>query len=248
MVSVQLGSAPKRQRTRSPASNGIRARTDRAGNEDERERAGQKLPEAVRSEITASVRGSQRDRVLRAMGLAAESFARGRYTEALKVLQPVAGLAPEASSVRELLGLTFYRLGRWREASRHLGAYHRITGSYDQYPALADCYRAMGHHRKVEELCEELRRADPPPDCRVEGRLVLAGSRADRGDLKGAIAVLDTVPNLRHPAERHLRQWYALADLYERAGEIGHARDLFARVVRYDAQAWDAAERLAALS
>ncbi|MGH8987732.1 MAG: tetratricopeptide repeat protein, partial [Acidimicrobiales bacterium] len=52
---------------------------------------------------------------------------------------------------------------------------------------------------------------------------------------------------LRNPSDRHLRQWYALADLYERAGDLPRARELFQRVARADAGAYDVAERLDAL-
>ena len=43
-------------------------------------------------------------------------------------------LAPEVAAIRELYGLTLYRLGRWREAVRELRAFHELTGSFDQHP------------------------------------------------------------------------------------------------------------------
>jgi predicted TPR repeat methyltransferase len=49
------------------------------------------------------------------------------------------------------------------------------------------------------------------------------------------------------PVERHLRQWYALADLYERAGDIPKARDLFGRVAAADPDAFDIRSRLRSL-
>ena len=47
--------------------------------------------------------------------------------------------------------------------------------------------------------------------------------------------------------EHHLRLWYALGDLYERAGDIPRARDMFDRVAKRDRAFADVAERLAAL-
>jgi tetratricopeptide (TPR) repeat protein len=44
-----------------------------------------------------------------------------------------------------------------------------------------------------------------------------------------------------------LRLWYALGDLYERAGEIPHARELFRRVAAVDPDLADVAQRVAAL-
>ena len=46
----------------------------------------------------------------------------------------------------------------------------------------------------------------------------------------------------------HLRLWYVTGDVLERDGRRGEAAEEFRRVVRYDPHAFDAAERLAALS
>ncbi|HLN07146.1 MAG TPA: hypothetical protein VK217_12760, partial [Acidimicrobiales bacterium] len=93
-----------------------------------------------------------------------------------------------------------------------------------------------------------LRQAGVDRDVLVEGRLVVAGMHADRGDIKGAIALLGpSGKSLRHPDECHLRQWYALGDLYERAGDLPRARELFARVASFAPDLFDAQDRLAAL-
>ncbi|HLY81953.1 MAG TPA: tetratricopeptide repeat protein, partial [Acidimicrobiales bacterium] len=52
---------------------------------------------------------------------------------------------------------------------------------------------------------------------------------------------------VKKPNDHHLRQWYALGDLYERAGDIPRARELFRRVATHDPEAFDAAERLRSL-
>ena len=51
----------------------------------------------------------------------------------------------------------------------------------------------------------------------------------------------------RQPREHHLRRAYALADLYERAGKLSRARDLFERIQRADARFGDVGRRLKAL-
>jgi tetratricopeptide (TPR) repeat protein len=150
--------------------------------------------------------------------------------------------------VRELYGLTLYRLDNWKGALRELRAFSELTGSVDQCPVAADCERALGHHDRVAEIWSDLRRAGASSDVVTEGRLVMAGSLADRGRIDEAIALVR--PAARHvhrPQERHVRQWYLLADLYERSGDIPRARELFGRVVAADPELSDAAERLAAL-
>jgi hypothetical protein len=55
------------------------------------------------------------------------------------------------------------------------------------------------------------------------------------------------IGNVQKPKPYHLRLWYALADLRERAGDVPGARQLFERVARADHSFADVAERLAAL-
>jgi tetratricopeptide (TPR) repeat protein len=113
---------------------------------------------------------------------------------------------------------------------------------------LADCYRALGRHAKVVELWEDLRKASPSAALVAEGRIVYAGSLADQGQLQDAIAVLEaSKPPSRRPQDHHLRVTYALADLYERAGDVPRARQLFAIVAAADPDLGDVEARLRAL-
>jgi tetratricopeptide (TPR) repeat protein len=139
-------------------------------------------------------------------------------------------------------------MGRWREALRELEAFHALTGSFDQHPAMMDCQRALGRHGEVERLWEELGDASPGADLVTEGRIVRAGSMADRGDIAGAARLLESAARkVDRPREHHLRLWYALADLYERAGELPKAREIFGRILRHDRSFFDTAERQAGL-
>jgi tetratricopeptide (TPR) repeat protein len=179
---------------------------------------------------------------------AAFAFERERFEEARTLLKPLAEQAPQAASVRELLGLTYYRLGRWKDAVRELEAFRQATGETDQHPVLADAYRALKRHREVEDLWEELRDASPAADLVTEGRIVMAGSMADRGDLAGAIALLEkSQRGIKRAQVHHLRQGYALADLYERAGDVARARELFRWVTAHEPEFADAAERASSL-
>lgn len=179
---------------------------------------------------------------------ASRAFRRERFEEARKILRPLAEAAPTAESVRELLGLTYYRLGRWKQAASELESFRDLSGSTEQHPVLADCYRALGRHAKVAELWDDLRRASPSAALVAEGRIVFAGSLADQGKLTEAIAALEaSKPPNRRPQEHHLRVTYALADLHERAGNVPRARQLFAVVAAADPELGDVAARLRAL-
>jgi tetratricopeptide (TPR) repeat protein len=94
-----------------------------------------------------------------------------------------------------------------------------------------------------------LRQASPSAELVTEGRIVAAGSLADRGDLAGAIRLLEKARlDVRRPRPHHLRLWYALADLYERAGDVPKARQLFRRVLDHDRAFFDVAERAQTLA
>jgi hypothetical protein len=208
-----------------------------------------KAPAPVTAEVSKAVGERRAAKVEQRLVDAARAFERGRHQDAWRTVRLLADEAPEAPSVRELAGLSLYRLGRWKPAIAHLEAFARLTGSVEQHPVLADCYRAVGRHAKVESLWDELRQVSPSAELVTEGRIVMAGSLADRGELQKAIALLERGPLApRRPVTHHLRLWYALADLYERVGDAPRARELFARVAAADPDLADTAERLSALS
>jgi len=179
---------------------------------------------------------------------AAGQYSAERYKDAHNLLEPLIGLAPASADLRELNGLVSYRSYHWKEAVRDLEAFRSLTHSTEQHPVLADCYRALGRHDEVDALWTELRADSPAAELVTEGRIVTAGSRADRGDLRGAIDLLGhgfTLP--KRARDHHLRRAYALADLYERVGEAPRARELFTWIRQQDGSFADVPERLAAL-
>ena len=170
---------------------------------------------------------------------AAKAFRAERFEDARRILGDLAERAPGVPAVRELNGLTLYRLRRWKLAAAELEAFRSMTGSTEQHPVLADCYRALKRPAMVAELWEELRQASPSAELVTEGRIVAAGSLADQGKVQEAIDLLSDdkkgkwrLP--RQPREHHLRRAYALADLFE-------------RIQRADARFGDVGRRLKAL-
>ncbi len=228
--------------------------TDRPGSAapDASARPGRKprtLPSEVAAELSDAVGSTKIVRLQQRLTDASGAYERERYGDAARMLKPLAEQAPGAAAVRELYGLTLYRLGRWDAAARELEAFRGLSDTVDQHPTLADCYRAKKRWKHVDELWEELRSASPAQELLAEGRLVYAGSLADRGRMAEAIEVLERAKtDQKKPKADHLRTWYALADLYERAGEVPKARELFRRVLRYDAELFDTAERLSAIT
>jgi tetratricopeptide (TPR) repeat protein len=214
-------------------------------------------PESGGAEVDAELAGRELRAALGSGGApkaekkieqAARSFSRGYNEEARRILKPLVQQAPGAALVRELYGLSLYRLGRWAEAIVELEAFRTLTGSTEQHPVLADCYRAVGDYEQVRRLWADLREASPSAELVTEGRIVAAGALADQDRLADAIRTLsDGWRFPKRPQEHHLRRAYALADLYERAGDVPRARELFRRVATADPGFGDVARRIRAL-
>lgn len=187
-------------------------------------------------------------RLLQRLLSAAEAFSKDRDQEALRTIRPVRDALPDAPSVRELMGLVHYRLGNYRAAAKELEAFVELTGAVEQHPVLMDCYRAQHRWRRVDELWQELAETSPSAELVIEGRIVAAGALGDQGRLEDAIALLDRKGrDIRQPKPHHLRVWYALGDLEERAGNLPRARELFRRIRAHDPEFADVDARLATL-
>ena len=176
---------------------------------------------------------------------AARAYEHDRFTESLRLTARLTQLAPGVAEVRELHGLSLYRLGRWSAAVVQLEAFRELAGSAEQNAVLADCHRALRRWSDVDELWDELRSSSPNPAVVNEGRIVMAGALADRGDLAAALRLIEKgwhVP--ARPQGHHLRRAYAMADLYERSGSPVRARELFGWVRGMDGEFADVADRL----
>jgi tetratricopeptide (TPR) repeat protein len=194
--------------------------------------------------------GPRAARVRERLTAAAEALGRGRFDDARRMVQPVLRDAPNVAMGHEIAGQAFYSTGQWRKAIAELETARELDHSLVHHPVLADCYRAVHRYEKVDELWRELKEASPEPGLMAEGRIIAAGALADRGDLRGALALMQkgaTVPKSGKVREHHLRQWYVLGDLHDRAGDVVEARRFFALVLQHDADFADARYRLANL-
>ncbi|MEL7157521.1 MAG: hypothetical protein AAFN30_13080 [Actinomycetota bacterium] len=198
--------------------------------------------------VFADVAPVTAQKLQRRLAEAALAFEAERFTQADDLLASIERLAPGVPEVIEMRGLTFYRLGHWGKAVKQFEAFHDRTGSVEQHPVWADCCRALRRWSRAEELWRELGDASPSAELVEEGRIVQAGMLADRGRLPDAIRLLESAPRApRKPGLHHLRRWYVLGDLYERTGDLAHARKVFGDIVGAEPGFGDTAERLAAL-
>lgn len=174
---------------------------------------------------------------------------RGRPGEAVELAAQAKGLASRSAAVREALGMALYQSERFREALRELQTYRRISGRADQNHLIADCHRALGSPEKAVALAQEALAAPIPEEARAEAAVVAGAALADAGRFDEAVGILRrfrTDPDTARPYD--LRIWYVLGDVLERAGRRGEAAREFRRILRHEPDAFDTAERLAALS
>ena len=213
-------------------------------------RASREVPGDVATAIrkaAADATAYRKEKLVDTMGKAIEAYDRHRVEEAARLAGRLTGDALGVPEVLELAGLAAYRAQIWRPAGRHLEAYRTITDDPNYLPLEMDCARAVGRTRVVGTLFEELRQNSPDPDILAEGRIVLAGSLADRGKIPEAIDLLESAgaaKSRRNPGDRHLRQWYLLGDLYDRSGDLPRARSFFTMVQAADPKAYDVSQRL----
>lgn len=207
-----------------------------------------KLPgDVYRDLVAASSRGEQVD-VVRAYGAAAQALAAEEVARAIELLAWAKAAAPRSAAVRELLGVACYRAGEFARAQRELLAYRRMSGRHDQNHLLADCARAAGRDDRVAEYVAEMEGHAAPPDRVAEGLIVLAGARADRGDVRGALGVLERA-DLRPARVQpwHPRLWYVAADLCARLGDVQQAREYLEAIAAVEEDFLDVPELLRAL-
>lgn len=155
-------------------------------------------------------------------------------------------LAGRVAAVREAAGLTAYLDADYDEALGDLRAVRRMRGTDEYLPMMADCERGLGRPERALDLLRGVDTRALDDAGRVEVALVVAGARADLGQLDAALLVLRS-PDLRKlPAGTpRARLEYAYAELLEQADRPDEARQSLTRAAASDIEGQtDAAERL----
>ena len=224
----------------------------RARTSDKVSRGGTRAVKAmspVVAEFEKSFGSAGAAKYLRRYEVALQAFEEHRYTEARIILTPLARECSDVGAVRELHALCLYREDSWHKAIIEFEAVIELDpANVFNHAVLADCHRAVGEHDRVDELWTALRAASPNPELLAEGRIVYAGSLADRGQIEDAILVMTKVPAApKKVREYHLREWYMLANLLDKAGDVVKARNVFEQIAVIDSGFADVAERLSTL-
>ena len=202
----------------------------------------------IAEEIRQLARPGRSVDAVKAFETAVSLLERERDAPAVAAAEEAKALAPRSGAIREVLGIALYRTGRYRDSLRELQAYRRITGRADQNHLMADCYRALGSPEKAIPLVREAIRSRLSDAVRAEAAVVGASALADLGRFTEGLSLLAAFPATGDVGrDWQLRLWYVTADLLERSGRRDEAVSAFRRIMRHDADAFDVAERLAAM-
>jgi tetratricopeptide (TPR) repeat protein len=96
------------------------------------------------------------------------------------------------AAVREAVGIAAYHCGDWAQALAELRAARRMGSKSPLLPLIADCERGLGRPERALELARRPEAAALRGDEADELRIVVAGARADLGQLEQALTVLST--------------------------------------------------------
>ena len=169
------------------------------------------LPKWVTEEIQRSTPKDRRDPALKELSSGIDQFADERYNAALPHLRKAKKLSPRSSVVRELLGLSAYRAGKWEEGLQELRTFRRITGDLIHMPVELDCLRALDRKADVTKEWERLQSHDVSRTIDHEARVVYASFLLDEGRTRDAGAIIKPGRLVAQPARGELRRWFVAA-------------------------------------
>jgi tetratricopeptide (TPR) repeat protein len=154
------------------------------------------------------------------------------------------------AAVREAVGIAAYHCGDWAQALAELRAARRMGSKSVLLPLIADCERGVGRPERAIELARGPEAAELTGDDADELRIVLAGARADLGQLDQALATLSSPPiDPKRTGPTAARLSYAYADTLLAMGRSKDAIQWFLRAAAADIDGvTDAEDRVAELA
>ncbi|MBT8194486.1 MAG: hypothetical protein HKO63_06460 [Acidimicrobiia bacterium] len=196
--------------------------------------AGSQLPKWIQEEVTRTTRKERRAAVMQNLEAAAGAFADARYGKAVEQAERAKQASSSNATIREILALSLYRLGRWEPALKELRTFRRIAGETTHMPVEMDCLRALERSDDVDKTWDELKHLGGRPDTFREARVVYGSHLLDAGRAKDAWQVVNPKRLEEHPHEAELRQWYVAARVAAHLGDDESATKILSAITAAD--------------
>lgn len=184
------------------------------------------LPRHVVEALMRVTPAGRQSAALVALAAAAEAFSDGQYHVAVRKAEHAKDLASRDMTVREILGVSAYRVGDWQKALRELRTYRRLSGETTHMPIEMDVLRALNRPEDVTAVWEDFRKLGGGPAVKKEARVVYASHLIDIGDLDGAADLVGSPRKTPDPWPEDLRLWYVAARISALQGDKAKARRL----------------------
>lgn len=154
------------------------------------------------------------------------------------------------AAIREAVGIAAYYCGDWALALSEFRAARRMGSKSQLLALIADCERGVGRPERAIELARSPEAAQLTGDDADEMRIVVAGARADLGQLEQAAAVLSAPPlDPSRTGDTAARLFYAYAETLLALGRSDEALQWFMHAAAADLDGvTDAEDRIGELA
>ena len=178
------------------------------------------LPRWLKEEIQRVTPNDRREATLTLLSEAAGHFADHQFGAAHRKLLRAKQLSSRAAAIRELLGLTAYRMDKWDEALRELRTFRRLAGDTTHMPIEMDTLRALGRPTDVHKVWELYKELGGSPGTEAEARVVYGSFLIDEGQVHSAWNIVKPKRLSRDADEFERRRWYVAARAAALLGDI----------------------------
>ncbi|MGH8875534.1 MAG: hypothetical protein ACRDVM_09850, partial [Acidimicrobiia bacterium] len=184
------------------------------------------LPKWVREEVNRTTPKERREPALRLLAGASEAYAEERFDAAYRLLVEAKGLAPQAATIRELLGLSAYHVDRFGDSLRELRTYRRLAGDTTHMAVEMDCLRALDRPSDVHKAWRLFTELGGSPSAESEARVVYGSFLLDQGKLRDAWQVVRPGRLVADPEPGDVRRWFVAARVAAAGGDMATAGKL----------------------
>lgn len=195
---------------------------------------GSELPRWVRDEVRLATSKDRLQPTLTLLQEAAYGFAGAKYRQVIPKLEEAKKLATSVATIRELLGLSYYRLGEWESALREMRAFRRLAGETTHMAVEMDAQRALGRRDDVEKTWKLFRELGGDTWSKSEAKVVYASFLLEEGRARDAWRIVKPERLVAEAPEHTLREWYVAARVAAALGDSETATKLARAIEKQD--------------